>query len=116
LSILWARLIQADESLARTAGQVEAFCHMLRQRQGYRLRGWLEEVEQHGEPELQAFARNLHKEESAVQAGLTLAWSNGPTEGFIHRLKLLKRQAYGRAGVALLKQRMLFHPSDLRAA
>jgi hypothetical protein len=112
LSILWARLIQADESLARTAGQVEAFCHMLRQRQGYRLRGWLEEVEQHGEPELQAFARNLHKEESAVQAGLTLAWSNGPTEGFIHRLKLLKRQAYGRAGVALLKQRMLFHPSD----
>jgi hypothetical protein len=85
---------------------------MLRQRQGYRLRGWLEEVEQHGEPELQAFARNLHKEESAVQAGLTLAWSNGPTEGFIHRLKLLKRQAYGRAGVALLTQRMLFHPSD----
>jgi transposase len=116
LCILWARLIQADESLARTAGQVEAFCHMLRQRQGYRLRGWLEEVEQHGEPELQAFARNLHKEESAVQAGLTLAWSNGPTEGFIHRLKLLKRQAYGRAGVALLKQRMLFHPSNLIAA
>ncbi|TMB80675.1 MAG: transposase [Chloroflexi bacterium] len=62
---------------------------MLRQRQGYRLRGWLEEVEQHGEPELQAFARNLHKEESAVQAGLTLAWSNGPTEGFLHRLTLL---------------------------
>ena len=116
MSILWARLIQADESLARTAGQVEAFCHMLRQRQGYRLRGWLEEVEQHGEPELQACARNLHKEESAVQAGLTLAWSNGPTEGFIHRLKLLKRQAYGRAGVALLKQRMLFHPSNLIAA
>ena len=83
---------------------------MLRQRQGYRLRGWLEEVEQHGEPELQACARNLHKEESAVQAGLTLAWSNEPTEGFIHHLKLLKRQAYGRAGVALLKQRMLFHP------
>src|SRR5205085_7803194 len=76
LCILWARLIQADESLARTAGQVEAFCHLLRQRQGYRLRGWLEEVEQHGEPELQAFARHLHKEESAVQAGLTRAESN----------------------------------------
>ena len=116
LCILWARLIQADESLAPTAGQVEAFCHMLRQRQGYRLRGWLEEVAQHGEPELQAFARHLHKEESAVQAGLTLAWSNGPTAGFLHRLTLLKRQAYGRAGVALLTQRMLFHPSDLIAA
>src|SRR5438445_6565629 len=95
LCILWARLIQADESLARTAGQVEAFCHMLRQRQGYRLRGWLEEVEQHGEPELQAFARNLHKEESAVQAGLTLAWSNGPTEGFIHLLFLFYAHGLG---------------------
>ena len=84
--------------------------------QGYRLRGWLEEVEQLGEPELQACARHLHKEESAVQAGLTLACSNGPTEGFLHRLTLLKRQAYGRAGVALLKQRMLFHPSNLIAA
>jgi transposase len=73
-------------------------------------------VEQYGEPELQAIARNLHKEESAVQAGLTLAWSNGQTEGFIHLLKLLKRQAYGRDGVALLTQRMLFHPSDLLAA
>jgi transposase len=93
LSILWARLIQADESLARTADQVEAFCHMLSQRQGCRLRGWLEEVELHGKPELQAFARNLHKEESAIQAGLALAWSNGPTEGFLYRLKLLKRQA-----------------------
>ncbi|HET9920650.1 MAG TPA: hypothetical protein VFQ30_12455 [Ktedonobacteraceae bacterium] len=61
-------------------------------------------------------SHNLHKEESAVQAGLTLAWSNGPAEGFLHRLKLLKRQAYSRAGVALLKQRMLFHPSDLIAA
>ena len=85
---------------------------MLRQRQGYWLRGWLEEVEQHGEPELQACARHLHTEESAVQAGLTRAESNGSTEGFLHRLKLLKRQAYGRAGVALLTQRMLFHPSD----
>src|SRR5206468_11753011 len=86
---------------------------MLRQRQGYRLRGWLEEVEQHGEPELQAFARNLHKEESAVQAGLTLAWSNGPTEGFIHRLKLLRRQAKGGPASALPNRRWLFHPSDL---
>ena len=85
---------------------------MLRQRQGYRLRGWLEEVEQHGEPELQALARTLHTEESAVQAGLTLAWSNGPTEGFLHRLTLLKRQASGRAGIALLTQRMLFPPYD----
>jgi transposase len=106
-----ARLFQADESLARTAGQVDAFCAMLRHRQGHQLPSWLEEVEQHGEHELQAFARNLRKEEPAVQAGLTLPWNNGPTEGFIHRLKLLKRQAYGRAGVSLLKRRLIADPA-----
>ena len=41
-----------------------------------------------------------------MTAGLTLEWSNGVTEGQIHRLKLLKRQGYGRAGVALLRQRI----------
>ena len=57
--------------------------------------------------ELRAFVKGLLKDEAAVCAGLSLAWSNGPTEGFIHRLKLLKRQAYGRAGVAFLRHRML---------
>jgi hypothetical protein len=42
-----------------------------------------------------------------VTAGLTLQWSNGVTEGQIHRLKLVKRQDYGRAGFALLRQRVL---------
>ena len=42
-----------------------------------------------------------------VTAGLTLEWSNGVTEGQIHRLKLVKRQSYGRAGFALLRQRVL---------
>ncbi len=111
-----ARLLQADESLARTAGQVDAFCDMLRHRQGQRLQSWLEDIEQRGEPELQSLARNLRKDESAVQAGLTLAWSNGPTEGFVHRLKLLKRQAYGRAGVDLLKHRMVAHPTEVDCA
>jgi transposase len=90
---------------------VDAFCAILRQRQGHQLQIWLEAVEQRGEPELQAFARNLRKEESAVQAGLTLPWSNGPTEGFVCRLKLLKRQAYGRAGVVLPKHRLVAHPT-----
>jgi hypothetical protein len=40
-------------------------------------------------------------------AGLALIWSNGPTEGCIHRLKLIKRQAYGRAGVDFLRHRIL---------
>jgi transposase len=43
----------------------------------------------------------------AITAGLTLAWRNGVTEGQIHRLTLVKRQGYGRAGFALLRQRVL---------
>ena len=51
--------------------------------------------------------QGLLKDEAAVRAGLSLVWSNGPTEGFIHRLKLIKRQAYGRAGVDFLRHRIL---------
>ncbi len=39
--------------------------------------------------------------------GLREGWSNGPVEGFVHKLKLLKRQGYGRAGFDLLRARVL---------
>jgi transposase len=57
---------------------------------------------------LRAFAQGLVKDYEAVKAGLTLPWSNGPTEGHIHKLKLLKRQMYGRASFLLLRQRVLY--------
>jgi transposase len=60
-----------------------------------------------GIEELTRFARGLRDDLAAVTAGLTLEWSNGATEGQIHRLKLMKRQGYGRAGFALLRQRVL---------
>jgi transposase len=49
----------------------------------------------------------LERDKVAVQAGLTLHYSTRPVEGHIHRLKLLKRQAYGRASPAYLQQRFL---------
>jgi len=52
-------------------------------------------------------ARGFQDDLRAIIAGLTLEWSNGVTGGQIPRLKLLKRQSYGRAGVALLRQRVL---------
>jgi transposase len=65
------------------------------------------EVQQSGVKELRAFIQGLLKDTAAVRAGLSLSWSNGPTEGFAHRLKLLKRQAYGGAGVDFLRHRIL---------
>ena len=52
-------------------------------------------------------ARGLQDDLTAVTAGLTLAWSNGVPEGQVHRLTLMKRQGYGRAGFALPRQRIL---------
>jgi transposase len=50
---------------------------------------------------LARFVRGLQDDLPAVTAGLTVEWSNGVTEGQIHRLKLVKRQGYGRAAFAL---------------
>jgi transposase len=80
---------------------------MIRARRGYKFNAWIAEVQQTGVKELRGFVHGLLKDEAAVRAGLSLVWSNGPTEGFIHRLKPLKRQAYGRAGVDFLRHRIL---------
>jgi transposase len=53
------------------------------------------------------FARGLREDYAALQAGVTLHWSQGPIEGHIDRLKMLKRQMCGRAGLDLLAQRFL---------
>jgi len=56
---------------------------------------------------LSAFARGLRKDQAAVSAALSEPWSNGQTEGQINRLKMLKRQMHGRAGIAILKARII---------
>jgi transposase len=54
-----------------------------------------------------ASAKGLRDDYEAVKAGMTLPWSNGPVVGHINRLKMLKRQMYGRAGIDLLSRRFL---------
>ena len=57
---------------------------------------------------LAPFVQQLQRDEAAVQAALTYVWSNGQTEGQVHRLKLIKRQMFGRAKFDLLKKRVLY--------
>jgi len=80
---------------------------MLRERQGDRLDAWRKSAEESSIAELCSFAQSLERDYDAVKAGLTLIWSQGPVEGHVHRLKLLKRQAYGRASFQLLRKRVL---------
>ena len=86
---------------------VQDFLVIVRERQGERLDRWIETVEISAIPELQRFAQGLLRDKEAVVAGLTLAYSNGPVEAQVHKLKLIKRQAFGRAKLPLLRQRLL---------
>jgi len=101
------RLCQADPLIAQTFDLMQEFATMLRERKGERLDAWIAQVEAQEVAELKSFARGLQKDYDAVKAGLTLEWSNGQVEGQVHRLKLLKRQMYGRGGFEILRKRVL---------
>jgi transposase len=101
------QLCQVTTRMARANVLMQAFLTMVRERRGADLEVWMAEAMHSGIDELARFARGLQEDLSAVTAGLTLEWSNGATEGHMHRLKLMKRQGYGRAGFALLRPRVL---------
>ena len=101
------RLRGADEALADAHRLTQDFAAMVRNLEGGKLDGWLQEAEACKAPAMRNFAAGLRKGLSALRAGLTEAWSNGPVEGFVNKLKLVKRQGYWRAGFGLLRARML---------
>jgi transposase len=101
------RLCDSDQALADTRRLTQEFAGMVRDLEGEKLDGWLDEAEACDAPAMQSFAAGLRRDLVAVRAGLTETWSNGPVEGFVHKLKLVKRQGYGRAGFGLLRARML---------
>jgi transposase len=75
---------------------------MVRNLEGEKLEG----AEACRAPVMRRFATRVRKDLSAVMAGLTERWSNELVEGFVHKLNVVKRQRFGRAGVDLLKGRM----------
>lgn len=85
----------------------QSFAEMVRERQAGKLDGWLGEVAHSGNKALINFANGLRADYDAVFAALELSWSNGRPEGFVNRLKCLKRQTYGRAKLDLLRQRRM---------
>ena len=100
------RLCTLDTTIAAAYQLAQGFAALARERQGERLDAWVEQAEHADIKHLRGFARGL-KDDPAVRAGLSAPWSNGQTEGQVNRLKLLKRQSYGRAGLPLLRRRVL---------
>ncbi|MCT9003738.1 transposase [Streptomyces rhizosphaerihabitans] len=80
---------------------------MMRDRAGHHLTEWLTAAHATDLPELQLFVVGIRSDLGAVTAGLTLPFSSGAVEGQVNRIKMLKRQMSGRAGVDLLRKRIL---------
>lgn len=100
-------LIRQNQEVARAYRLAQQFVKMVKQRKAKPLAHWLAACSTSGISEIGNFAQGLQKEFSAVQAALTLAYSNGPVEGKITKLKYIKRSMYGRGSFALLRQRVL---------
>lgn len=101
-----ARLQQHPE-LRRAKELAQEFQAMVRQRQPEAFDGWVRACADSGIAELQSFAKGLVQEEASIRAALSEPWSSGQVEGQVNRLKMLKRQMYGRAKFDLLRQRVL---------
>jgi transposase len=101
------QITQMDEILARARELTHSFLHLIRHHSGEGLESWRKSVRASRIREFLTFARSVERDKPAILAGLTLPYSTGPVEGHINRLKLIKRQAYGRAGLSYLQHRFL---------
>ena len=100
----YAALIDAVPEIGRAVEEARGFAALVRERDRDALDPWLERAR---DGPLRGFAERLRRDRAAVEAALTLPWSTSPVEGQITRLKLIKRQGYGRAGLDLLRARVL---------
>lgn len=102
-----ALLYQREAKFAVLHQLAQAFVRLLHEQSDAGLTPWFKEVQRSQVPELISFVKGLQRDEAAVRAGLSLKWSQGPVEGAITKLKLIKRSMYGRANFDLLRTRVL---------
>ena len=102
------RLCASDATLADAHRLTQEFAKMVRNLEGEKLDGWFKEADTSDAEVMKRFLRRaeerLGRRESRTYRE---SWSTGPVEGFINKLKLLKRQGYGRANFDLLRARAL---------
>ncbi|MGW2936612.1 transposase [Streptomyces sp. NPDC001156] len=93
--------------LDRAAVHVRTFAELMNNRQGCRLNQWIKDVRSDDLPALHTFVNGLGQDRDAVVAGLSLPYSSGAVEGHNNKIKMLKRQMFGRANFDLLRKRVL---------
>jgi transposase len=102
-----AQLTEQSAELAEAVTLAQDFAALGRQRQPAQLEPWLARAATSTLPPYRRFAKGLRADMAAVQAAVTPPWSQGPIEVHINRLKMLKRQMFGRARLDLLARRFL---------
>ena len=106
----WIQHVRAQHpTLDLTMGLAQDFATFVRQHKPHHLANRIEAVELAGVRALTTFARGLLRDFDAICAACTEPWSNGPVEGHVNRIKLIKRQMYGRATFDLLRLRVLYN-------
>src|SRR5438445_9683376 len=105
-----AQLHAQSAEVAEAMDLAEDVATLVRQRQPAQLDPWLDRAAASALEAVQRFAKGLRDDYAAVKAGVTLPWSSGPVEGHINRLKMLKRQMFGRARLDLLSRRLVLAP------
>jgi len=104
------QLIQSDATVAAVFKLAQDFGCLLRKREGQvRLEQWKAAVQASGIAELIAFVDGLADDAEAVANGCCESWNNGMVEGFVNKVKWIKRSSYGQAGFPLLQRRVLLH-------
>ncbi len=107
---LLAFLLTHHGHAKRAYPMAQRFVNMVKNRKAEELDTWIAGAKECGIAQLKQFADGLQRDYQAVHAALIMGWSNGQVEGQINRLKLIKRQAYGRAKLDLLKKLVLYKP------
>jgi transposase len=93
--------------LQQTAQHTRTFAELMNNRQGQHLGQWIDRVQADDLPTLHSFVNGLGQDLDAVVAGLSLPYSSGAVEGHNNKIKMLKRQMFGRANFDLLRKRVL---------
>ena len=102
-----AGLARRFTALVRAAGKRKAVADDPDEDAAADIAAWITQARTCDAPAIATFASGLDADIAAVRAALTEPWSSGQAEGQINRLRLIKRQCYGRAGLDLLKRRMV---------
>jgi transposase len=100
-------ILERCPELQATSGHVRAFGQMLTQLTGQNLPQWISDARAAELPGMSSFAKGLEQDLDAVTQGLTSHWNSGPVEGRVNHIKMIKRQMFGRAGLPLLRKRVL---------